>query len=125
MKPLSVAFSAQAVRSSKALISEGELTPDEASEFQGCVEANSALAGLFVAAKHLSAVLAMTHEIFHASATVEIEADAEIDESYILIAVIASGSVDDAVAMYHEWHKNLATVAPSDVSHYRLNMDVR
>lgn len=104
---------------------EGGLTPEEEAEYQGYVEANSVLAILLAAGKRLDAVLAMTREIFHASATAEIENDAELDESYFLISVIASGAVDEAVEMHHEWHLRLPTVAAGDAGYFRLNMDVQ
>ncbi len=104
---------------------EGELTLEEEAEYSGYVEANSLLAGLHAATKRLDAVLALTREIFKTTATAAFESDAEFDESYFLISVITLGSVEEAVAMYHEWHQKLPTVAASDASHFRLNMDVQ
>lgn len=83
------------------------------------------LASLEPPPTHLDSVLAMTFKLFGAQAKAVKEDDAELDEVYFLISVPTSASVDEAVTMNDEWHKNMLTIAKNDSRYFRLMMDLR
>lgn len=73
----------------------------------------------------LDSVLAMTNKLFGVQAKAVKEDDAELDEVYYLISAPTSASVEEAVAMNDEWHKNMLTIARNDSRYFRLMMDLQ
>jgi hypothetical protein len=74
----------------------------------------------------LASVLAMTQELFPGEVKVCEKEDPEIpDESYVVLYVSSSNSVEDIVGRYTDWHQRITEVAPDALGLFRLAIDVK
>ncbi len=73
-----------------------------------------------------NALLAVTRQLFSGEVTIEHVSDPEIHgEEYFVFRAAASGTLDQIVAKYDEWHRQLPRLAPGNESMFRLSIDAR
>lgn len=74
----------------------------------------------------MDAVLAATKQLFPREVTIQKSSDPEIpDEEYFVFRALATGTVDEIVAKYDEWHRRLPQLAPGNEAMFRLSIDAK
>jgi hypothetical protein len=68
-------------------------------------------------------VLDYTKQLFGGDSSVQLDVDPETSEQFFVVTAPAKGSVEELVALNHQWHCKLRSAVGDLADQYRLSID--